>query len=130
MKQWFYRTMAGRYGADQLGRAISLIALVCMVIGIFTFRWLNTVALALLLLCYFRMFSRNVPRRMAENQRYLALRWQLLQRLSGVRTRFAQRKAYRFFRCPSCGQRVRVPRGRGKIQITCPKCRGEFIKKS
>ena len=66
----------------------------------------------------------------AENRWFLAQRYAVQQRFAGARTRFAQRKVYRYFRCPRCRQQLRVPRGRGRISITCPKCGTSFIKKS
>ena len=126
MRNRFQDFMFGRYGNDQLNRFLSLVALVLIVVNIFVkFPLLWWGALALLIWMYFRMFSRNTSRRYAENQRFLE-----------VTSRFrrgAQRKAdpvYRYFQCPGCRQKVRVPRGKGKIEITCPKCRTSFIKRS
>ena len=79
---------------------------------------------------YFRMFSRNLAKRHAENQKFLNFRYERTVGWNRFKKRTAQRKDYRFFKCPSCKQRVRVPRGHGKIEITCPKCRTCFVKKS
>ena len=88
------------------------------------------VALLLLGYTYYRIFSRDISKMYAQNQKYLNFRYKLTVRWNNAKKRFAQRREYRFFRCPKCRQRVRVPRGRGKICITCPKCREEFIKRS
>mgnify|MGYP002767633448 FL=1 len=86
--------------------------------------------MALLVAVYFRMFSRNIPARSQENAKYYYLRTQLQKRMNQYKTRWAQRKFYHYYRCPHCHQQLRVPRGRGKIEITCPKCHTEFVKKS
>lgn len=134
MKAWFQRFMSGRYGGDAFSNFLSLAALVVVVLGLFVpglfgmlLGWLGWAAL---IYSYYRIFSRNIPRRAAENRWFLAQRYAVQQRFAGARTRFAQRKVYRYFRCPRCRQQLRVPRGRGRISITCPKCGTSFIKKS
>ena len=92
--------------------------------------WMGIFILALLILCYFRMFSRNIQARYAENQKFLRWWGPVANRLRGARMRFADRKIHRYFKCPQCGQRLRVPRGRGKINITCPHCHTQFVRKS
>ena len=126
--------MSGRYGGDAFSNFLSLAALVVVVLGLFIpglfgmlLGWLGW---AVLIYSYYRIFSRNIPRRAAENRWFLAQRYAVQQRFAGARTRFAQRKVYRYFRCPRCRQQLRVPRGRGRISITCPKCGTSFIKKS
>ena len=79
---------------------------------------------------YFRILSRNVSKRYEENQRYLNAKYRAVVKKNNLKKRWAQRSTYRFFKCPQCKQTVRVPKGRGKICITCPKCKTEFIKKS
>lgn len=134
MRAWFQRFMSGRYGGDAFSNFLSLAALVVVVLGLFIpglfgmlLGWLGW---AVLIYSYYRIFSRNIPRRAAENRWFLAQRYAVQQRFAGARTRFAQRKVYRYFRCPRCRQQLRVPRGRGRISITCPKCGTSFIKKS
>lgn len=134
MRAWFQRFMSGRYGGDAFSNFLSLTALVVVVLGLFVpglfgmlLGWLGWAAL---IYSYYRIFSRNIPRRAAENRWFLAQRYAVQQRFASARTRFAQRKVYRYFRCPRCRQQLRVPRGRGRISITCPKCGTSFIKKS
>ena len=88
------------------------------------------VGLAVLIYSYVRIFSRNIPKRAAENRWYLAKQAAVSQRFSSMKTRWRMRQTYRYFRCPHCRQELRVPRGRGRISITCPKCGTSFIKKS
>ena len=91
------------------------------------FYWL---AIALMIYSTWRMFSKNISARYAENQKYLNYRYQMAVKWDRFKKHLAQRKLYRFYKCPQCRQKVRVPKGRGKICITCPKCRTEFVKKS
>ena len=130
MKERLRQFMMGRYGADQLSRFIMGCGVVTLVLYMI-FRgsiwyWLT---LILLIWNYVRVLSRNHSKRALENQRYLELRERVLGRFRGSRSA-ARDKNFRIFRCPSCHQKVRVPRGKGRISITCPKCRHEFIKKT
>ena len=123
--------MAGRYGSDQLNNALLLLGLGLIVVEwISRWRWVGIFVLALLILCYFRMFSRNIQARYAENQWFLRRWGPVSNRLRNMLARFRDRKTHRYFKCPQCKQRLRVPRGRGKINITCPHCHHQFIRKS
>ena len=86
------------------------------------------VAWALLFYSLFRIFSRNIQARYRENEKYLQIKGKATNFFAVKKSHFAQRKNYRFYRCPKCGQQVRVPKGKGHIRITCPKCRAEFDK--
>ena len=79
---------------------------------------------------YYRMMSKKIEQRYAENQKYLNGRYRLVVKWNRRKEHFRQRRDYHFYRCPSCKQKVRVPKGKGRICITCPKCKKEFIKKS
>ncbi len=129
MKERFIRFMSGRYGADQLSRFMLAVCFLCLILNLFTGTYiLYVAALAILVVCYFRMFSRNLAKRDAENQQYLRLKEKFLSIFK--RSFWEERKAYHIYKCPFCGQKIRIPRGKGKICITCPKCRNEFVKKS
>ena len=122
-RSWLQRFMMGRYGTDKLNIAILVTGLVASVLSaIIRFPLLD---LLLMLLSYalvgwalFRALSRNTYKRYQENRRYLMLR----QRW--------QDREHRYFDCPRCRQQVRVPRGKGKISISCPKCKEKFIRKT
>jgi DNA-directed RNA polymerase subunit RPC12/RpoP len=79
---------------------------------------------------YFRVFSKNHVKRSEENLRYRNLRYKTIASWNKIRTRIRQRRDFRFYKCPTCRQQVRVPKGHGRIEITCPKCREHFIRKS
>ena len=127
----FANWMSGRNGMDELARFESGLVLILLIISLFSrLGLLYIVALAVMIHMYYRMFSRNVSKRYEENQKFLNLRYNSTVEWNKKKKHFAQRKTYCFFKCPQCKQEVRVPRGHGKICITCPKCKTEFIKKS
>lgn len=131
MREKFRRFMAGRYGTDALNQFLSILAVVLLLIslvsrwGIFT--WLG---LAALIWCYVRTFSRNIPRRTEENYKFYTMQQRLAGRFKGLKRRWDDRRDYRYFRCPQCRQLLRVPKGRGRIEISCPRCGTQFIRKS
>ena len=96
--------------------------------GLSVFFWL--LAIISLVWTYFRMFSRNTYKRRAENNAYLTIRYSMTRKLSGLKQRMQQKRYYRFYKCPKCGITTRVPKGKGKIRITCPKCGEIFQRKS
>lgn len=123
IKQAFRRFMTGRYGTDKLNLWILGAGLIMSLISMFL--RFAPVNLALTLGSYimmgwaiFRMLSRNTYKRYRENRRFLM-----------TLDRFKD-KEHRYFDCPRCRQPVRVPRGKGKIMITCPKCKEKFQRKS
>lgn len=122
--------MYGRNGNDQLNRAILILTAIVMVISMFAKTSVfYYITLALLVVAYYRMLSKNLYKRQAENRKYLELTGGLRGTINKKRARSAD-KEHKYFACPSCKQTVRVPSGRGKIEITCPKCRTTFIKRS
>ena len=119
----FRHFMLGRYGTDKLNLAILTCGVVCSILSMFVrFAILNMAltAIAYILMGWaiFRMLSRNTYKRYQENRKYL----RFMERLKD--------KKHRYFDCPRCRQPVRVPKGKGKISITCPKCGEKFIKKT
>ena len=134
MRNWLQKVMAGRYGVDEFNRCLNTTALITLVLSILfkgvlsMLFWL--LAIVALVFSYFRMFSRNTYRRRAENNAYLTLRYNLTRKFSGLKQRMQQKKYYRFYTCPRCGVTTRVPKGKGTIRITCPKCGEIFQRKS
>lgn len=117
------RFMAGRYGNDKLNNAILGVGVVFCLISLFVRNALvdmilTLFAFALLFWANWRTFSRNTYKRYQENRRYLRF-------LEQIRD-----KDHRYYTCPRCRQTVRVPKRKGKISITCPKCAERFIKKT
>ena len=131
MKEKFIRFMAGRYGGDQFSRFLSFAALALIVVNLFVrspVLWL--LGIAALVFVYVRMFSRNYEKRRRENERYLQLRYKLTGGVRNWLDRLKQRRDYVFFRCPSCRAMLRVPRGKGRIRVTCRKCGNAFERKT
>ena len=125
------RFMYGRYGMDQLSRNLSLICLVLLIVTMFVRNnVIYMIALVGIVYKYFRVFTRNISRRSEENEKYLKFHYKVVGKLNKIKFRITDSKTHRIFRCPSCSQKIRVPRGKGKISIKCPKCRIEFIKKT
>lgn len=123
--------MQGCYGADQMGQMLSAVSMVFLIISLFSRNqaWFLLAVIGIVY-NYFRMFSKNISKRYAENQKYLKMTAGIRRKLASWKSQLAQRKIYHIYRCPGCKQKIRVPRGRGKIEIRCPKCNTRFVKKS
>ena len=134
MRGWLQRMMIGRNGMDALNRFLSVVLILVVAVEMFLRSKaavvLSVLSLVLLVVIYFRMFSRDIYRRSRENGTYLRLRYPIVNAVQGWRDRFRQRKEYRFYRCPSCRAWLRVPRGRGQIDIVCRKCGTSFRRRS
>ena len=131
MKERMQRFMAGRYGNDQLNQFIFIVAIISMVLEIITRQSLfYTLTLVLLILAYVRVFSRNINKRYEENMKFLQKKDAILNKFRRQKYYAAQRRNFHIYACPQCKQKIRIPKGKGKISITCPKCRTSFIKKS
>ncbi len=128
MRERFYRFMQGRYGNDRFNQFLMGAAMVFLIISIFGPNIFYLLALGLMVYAYYRMFSRKVYSRSAENQWYLKKESQVRSFFLGKKKEFAQRKTHRIFKCPNCKQKIRVPRGHGRVEITCRKCGNRFIK--
>lgn len=124
-RQWLMRTMAGRYGVDQLNKALLWVYLACAVVAMF-FEPFYFVAFALLVWMFFRIFSRNIYKRQLENQKYLRLIAKPRAWFSLQRKKFADRKTHRYRSCPHCKATLRLPNKKGKHTVCCPKCKKDF----
>ena len=135
MRAWFARMMAGRNGPDHLNRFLSVVFLILSVCSMFVRNAriasaLYGLSLGLFFYVMFRMLSRNIYRRQQENGAYLRERYKITSWWNGLRDRWAQRKDYKFFKCPSCHTRLRVPKGKGKLNIVCRKCGTSFQRRT
>ena len=123
LKQWLRHFMTGRYGTDKLSMTILGVGVITSIVGMFIpfvriKMLLTLVSYVLMFWAIFRCFSRNTYKRYQENRKFLM--W--LDRIKD--------RQHRYFSCPRCRQPVRVPRGKGKIAISCPKCGEKFIRKT
>lgn len=128
--QKIQRFLYGRYGTDKLNLALLVLGLVLSLAGGLFLRPLVLAADLLYILALFRTFSRNIPARQRELGWFMRA-WGPVENGFRLRKqRFAQRKTYKYFKCPCCRQQLRAPRGRGKIEVTCQKCRSVFQTKT
>ena len=130
MRNAIQRFMYGRYGNDQFGFfLLGLSVVLSLLASLFDLGLLNLLAEVAIIYALFRMFSRNTYKRREENNKFLRkvnpfLKWFRLQQT------MRRDKAHRYFKCPNCSQYLRVPRGKGKITVTCRSCRASFQEKS
>ena len=131
MREKLRQFMIGRYGTDGLNQFLSIASIVMLLISLITRVSLFTyVGMVLLILCYYRSLSRNISKRTEENYKFYTIKDRITSKANGLKDQWANRKLYHYYRCPQCRQKLRVPRGRGRIQISCPRCGTQFIKKS
>ena len=125
------RFMYGRYGVDTLNKFLVGSALVSFLFStFFDSSIFYSLAVILLIYSYFRMFSKNIYKRAAENQSFLNYTAKARTKIQHLKGTLIQLRTYHIYKCPSCRQKIRIPRGKGKIEITCPMCRSKFIKRS
>ena len=131
IKNSFRSFMTGRHGSDQLSFALLMagivLSLLSSITGIMVFYYLG---LAGYVWAIFRMFSRNTAKRFAENQKYMNFRRNFKSNISQFFVRLKNMKKYRYFRCPECKARLRLPRKVGEVTVTCGKCRHQFRQKA
>ena len=124
------RFMYGRYGNDQLNLFLMGLYLLLYLIYIFVrIDLLYLVSFALLAFTLFRLLSRNLERRRMENARFMRTMGPVISWIH-MRRNIRRDKEHVYFKCPSCGQRLRVPRGKGQITVTCRACGASFEEKS
>ena len=130
MREKLQRFMWGRYGTDSLNQFLLASAFICLVISFFGWGIFYILATVAMVYAYYRMFSRNISRRAMENQWFLSRKTKVFGFFTKKKRELGQRRVYHIYRCPKCRQKLRVPRGRGRIAISCRKCGNEFIRKS
>ena len=141
MKERLRKFMVGRYGADELNRFLTICGWVLLLAGFVlssiqknTTQILGslmvTLSWALLIWSIFRTLSKNTQKRASENYQYFVYKNEVVSWWKQRKTRWQDRKVHRYFRCPQCRATVRVPKGKGKIRITCPHCKNQFVKNS
>ncbi len=122
--------MYGRYGFDELSKVILFVSLACMLASnIPLLRFFYFVALLLIAIVYFRVLSKNIPSRTKEIQKYYKIKNKIFKKLFVYKCQYRERKTYRYFKCKNCGEYTRVPKGIGKVEISCRVCKTKMIKR-
>lgn len=121
IKAFLYNFMRGRYGTDELGKVTLLVSVIFYIIYAMS-GWgiLYSLAFVGTVFALYRSLSKDINKRYMENQRFMKL-------LNLNKMKFDQRKEFKIFRCKGCGRNIRVPRGKGKIEVTCPACGDKTI---
>ena len=127
--------MQGRYGNDEFNRFLSFAALGFILLSLLRVVWyplgfLYIVGLLILIYTIFRSFSKNLYARSKEREFYVNIKSRFLGFFRLQKRRWNGRNTSRYYRCSKCRTIVRVPKGRGKLEITCPKCKNTFIKRT
>ena len=133
MRDKFNKFMQGRYGVDDFSRFTMGAALVLIILAMFANIFsrtagstLDILGVAAIVYAYIRIFSRNIQQRYAENQKFLQMTSKFRFRFNKEKNLMKQRKTHHIYSCPGCGQKIRIPKGKGKIEIECPKCHTKF----
>ena len=141
IKQSFRNFMNGRNGVDQLSMALLWTGLLAYLLGsivgsiqvsvVFPLigMLLNLVGFAAYVFSIFRLFSRNIEKRRAENRRYVTMMEKKSTERRQAKVRFQNRKKYKYFKCPGCKAWLRLPRGSGVVTVTCSRCHTSFTQK-
>ncbi|MEE1114077.1 MAG: hypothetical protein UHN88_03265 [Eubacterium sp.] len=124
------RFMQGRYGVDEFEKVLYWIAMAFLIASLIVKSPILQIAvLGLFAYTIYRIISKNIEARRAENRWYLGVREKIVYFFQGG-IKQASDKEHVYFRCPKCRQMVRVPRGHGRVEIRCPKCRHKFIRET
>lgn len=128
---WLRKLMMGRYGSDQLSMALIIFSVILSLIAnLISLPLLSSISYIPLGICLFRMLSKDIDKRRMENYKFSILISPLYSWFRKTRKRLIDSKTHRFFRCPTCNANLRLPKGKGKITIYCPKCNTEFSRKT
>jgi uncharacterized paraquat-inducible protein A len=130
MMEKFRQFMYGRYGNDLLNFALMIVG--CVITAVLSFvdvPYIHYLGLIPYLAVIYRTLSKNIPARQRENAKFIEL-IQPWKRFIIKKVRQLQDKSHRYYACPQCHNTLRVPKGRGKIKISCPHCGKEFIRKT
>ncbi len=128
------RFMIGRYGADQLWRALMIFYLLAIVITNIVYRFskiayysLSVLSLAIIIFAVFRVFSKNIEARRKENQEWLKITGRIRQKFIFAKERNKQKKTHKFVKCKQCKKVLRLPKNKGKLNVSCPHCKNQFV---
>lgn len=126
---WLRNFMYGRYGIDSLGNFLFCIYLILWILSFF-FKELRIVSFIIIILCIYRMLSKQYYKRRRENDLYMQKTQRIRQWYHRRVNIYKYRHTHKYFKCPYCYQYLRVPKGKGEITITCPHCHQQFDRKT
>lgn len=131
MTNWLRKFMVGRYGMDQLSIGLIGASIFLSILSRFVSSQIIVVVFLMVsVIAYCRIFSKNITKRYQENNKFLKIWNPISNKVKSRIQRLKDLKYYRYYKCPSCKQTLRVPKGKGKISINCPKCKTSIIKKT
>ena len=123
MRGFLHKFMIGRYGPDHLGIAMVILAFTLSLLNALIWYtpllWLSYIVFGLTI---FRMLSRNISRRRAENDKFIRYWWPIRTKVKNIIKKIKDKRKYVYYKCPTCKTKLRVPKGKGKLRITCPRC--------
>ncbi len=121
--------MQGRYGIDELTKMLNILGIVLLLLSLIRpLRFLSLAALVLIGFNLFRMTSRNIPKRLEERQKYLLFVSRIRPFFTVIRLNIKDRGTHKYFLCKDCRKVLRVPKGKGRIEIRCPECGKKLIR--
>lgn len=125
--KWLNKFMAGRYGGDQLSMVLTFLALIltllARLINIPILIYIGYIPLAISI---YRIFSKNINKRRMENYKFAIFMSPLYSRFKRTQGRVRDFKTHKYIKCPNCNASLRLPKKKGKIMVTCPKCKEKF----
>ncbi len=125
------RFMYGRYGIDRLNRMLVFAAFFISLIALFSrYTLINIGAYFIMAIAIFRIMSKNIAKRSQENLVYCRFADRVKNKFRLIKLSLIGTKTHKYYKCSRCRQTIRIPRGKGKICITCPKCKAEFIRRT
>ena len=131
MRNMLHNFMMGRYGPDHLGIAMIVFSFVLSILyailGVTPVLYISYILFGLTL---YRMLSRNLHRRRSENDTFIRYWWPIRIKIRHTVKKIKQRMTHKYFKCPTCKSKLRVPKGIGKLRVTCNKCGEKLFMKS
>ncbi|TYQ15832.1 UNVERIFIED_CONTAM: hypothetical protein Cloal_2322 [Acetivibrio alkalicellulosi] len=128
---WLKKFMIGRYGSDNLSVFLLILSIILTFASSFARNSvLMTMSYIPLFIALYRMFSKNIQKRSMESYKFAMLVSPIYSRYKRFLSRIRASKTHKYFKCTTCKTNLRVPKGKGKILITCPNCKKEFIKRT
>ncbi len=130
----FQRFMTGRYGIDKLWNALLIFYLISVILANAVYRYSKiayaaflVLSTAILIFALYRVFSKNIEMRRSENESWLKFTGKIKQKAMFQKNKWNQRKTHKFIKCKKCKKTLRLPKHKGKINVTCPHCKNQFI---